>query len=295
MLSELQHFCLDAMGLSHGLAPKKITVTHAPIIEEQLSTPYTQKPEAKHSESNTLQRIKKVMPKVEIPDSIVKPQEPLNKGIAPKDLATLNDWSTLQTAVSQCQYCQELSNSRSQTIFGMGNEQADLMIISEAPSSDEDIQGHPFVGKAGTLLDNMLLAIGINRDNTYITNIIKCQPPNNRDPHKNESQACEAFLNAQINHIKPKLILALGRIAAHNLLDVKTPVGQLRGTLHQHSESQTDLIISYHPAYLLRNPTQKPKSWEDLKNVYNQKLAFIPTLGLKVFLKIVLKLATFVF
>lgn len=265
MLTGLQHYCLDAMGLSHGLAPKRIKPPIPDLVNQQALSSLQPIP---RSQSNAPQSIKKVMPKVEIPETIEKKTTHLHKGLAPKDVENLVDWSVLQNAVSNCNWCQELANTRSQTVFGMGNEKAELMIISEAPSSDEDIQGQPFVGKAGELLDNMLSAIGIKRENAYITNIIKCQPPNNRDPHKDESHACEAFLNAQINHIKPKLILALGRIAAHNLLDVKTPVGQLRGTIHQHTESQTDLIISYHPAYLLRNPTQKPKSWDDLKSVH---------------------------
>ena len=264
MLSELQNYCLDAMGLSHGLVPKKVTPTKPELINQSV---LNTKPEER-SHSNTPQSIKKMMPKLEIPETAAKSKPTTHKGLAPKDLDDLSHWPSLQTAVSNCQWCQELANTRSQTIFGQGNESTDLMIISEAPSSDEDIQGHPFVGKSGELLDNMLLAIGIKRENIYMTNIIKCQPPNNRDPHKDESAACAAFLNAQIDHIKPKLILALGRIAAHNLLDVKTPVGQLRSTTHKHETSQTDLIISYHPAYLLRNPNQKPKSWDDLKDVY---------------------------
>ncbi len=271
MLSELQNFCLDAMGLSHGLAPQK--QSHAALNSASNNSSPSESPHAliQKTQAPPLQSIKRMMPKIEVPDSASKhivTEQPT--GIAPKEIQNLEDWTVLQRSVADCQYCQELSSARSQILFGSGNEQADLMIISEAPNNDEDIQGHPFVGKAGELLDNMLTAIGIKREQTFITNVIKCQPPNNRDPHKNESEACSAFLNAQINHIKPKLILALGRIAAHHLLNVKTPVGQLRGVLHQHQHSHTKLLISYHPAYLLRNPYQKQKSWDDLKQVYQQ-------------------------
>lgn len=277
MLSEQQYFCIDAMGLSHGLAPQKkiIIPSSSPATEH---TAENNNDLTVTSPVPPLQNIKRLIPKIEIPK--INPKK-LNSektnakkiitklpGIAPKDIQNLDNWQTLQNSVSNCQYCQELSSTRSQILFGTGNEQAELMIISEAPNHDEDIQGYPFVGKAGALLDNMLLAIGIKREQTYVTNIIKCQPPNNRDPHKEESEACVAFLNAQIAHIKPKLILALGRIAAHNLLHVKTPVGQLRGQLHLHEHSQTELLISYHPAYLLRNPSQKTKSWDDLKQVH---------------------------
>jgi len=267
MLSELQHFCLDAMGLSHGLVPKKLSANVSLVTDESKPTIK----QASAPQINAPQSIQRLMPKIEIPGSIEKVKKvehSENTALAPKDIKNLSDWSILQSAVKECQYCKELASTRSQTILGLGNEHAELMIISEAPSSDEDIQGYPFVGKAGELLDNMLLAIGIKRESTYITNIIKCLPPNNRDPHKDESQACNPFLRAQIDHIKPKLILALGRIAAHNLLNVKTPVGQLRGEIHQHPDSKIDLIISYHPAYLLRNPTKKADSWEDLKQVH---------------------------
>jgi len=258
------------MGLSHGLAPQK-KADDVLNNEENNQTPLENTDAlVTTTQVPPLQSIKRMMPKIETPDSASKQTATEHIGIAPKEIQNLDDWVTLQRSVSDCQYCQELSTARSQILFGSGNEQADLMIISEAPNNDEDIQGHPFVGKAGELLDNMLSAIGIKREQTFITNIIKCQPPNNRDPHKDESEACSAFLNAQINHIKPKLILALGRIAAHNLLNVKTPVGQLRGILHQHQNSRTKLLISYVPAYLLRNPYQKQKSWEDLKQVYQQ-------------------------
>jgi len=266
MLSELQYFCIDAMGLSHGIKPAKSNIKLAdinPADKQQSVSPQTRSVE----QTQTLQHVAKVSPKVKIPEPKKQPEKFIQTGIAPKDITGLDNWENLKSSINSCQYCSELSQNRSQAIFGSGQQNIELMIISEAPSSDEDIQGSPFVGKAGELLDNMLNAININRQDTFITNIIKCQPPNNRDPHKDEAEACSAFLNAQIKLIKPKLILALGRIAAQQLLNVKTPVGQLRNKTHRHESTNTDLIISYHPAYLLRNPGQKAKSWDDLKQV----------------------------
>ncbi len=267
MLSELQHFCLDAMNLTHGIPPKPTirSKQEKPAIKAPLVALNNSSTSAKQTKKAPM-NIKNIVANV-LPEQI-QAKTTIVTGLAPKELKNLDDWSVLQTAINACCYCNELSSSRSQTIFGQGSKNARLLIISEAPSSDEDIQGNPFVGKTGELLNNMLAAIHIKSEDTFITNIIKCLPPNNRDPHKEEALACQTFLNAQINAIKPQLILALGRIAAHNLLNVKTPVGQLRGALHQHADSQTDLIISYDPAYLIRNPAQKQKSWDDLKLVH---------------------------
>ena len=138
------------------------------------------------------------------------------------------------------------------------NESADWLIIGEAPGAEEDRRGEPFVGRAGQLLDEMLRAIGKERNQVFIANILKCRPPNNRDPEPAESAACRSYLERQIALIQPKIILAVGRIAAQQLLDTDTPVGKLRGQLHQYSN--TPLVVTYHPAYLLRSPTQKRKS-----------------------------------
>ena len=137
--------------------------------------------------------------------------------------------------------------------------------MGEAPGRDEDLRGEPFVGRAGQLLNAMLLAIGFEREQVYIANILKCRPPNNRDPRVEEAVACSPYLQAQIELIQPKVILALGRIVAHNLLNTDEKVGALRG--RQHSYAGVPLIVSYHPAYLLRSPAEKRKSWQDLKAV----------------------------
>ena len=178
------------------------------------------------------------------------------------DVATL-DWPALQQQVSKCSRCPELVASRSQTVFGVGNPQADWMVIGEAPGADEDKQGEPFVGKAGQLLNAMLAALGLKRQQVYIANVLKCRPPNNRDPQPEEAAACEAFLKRQIALVQPKVILVVGRIAAQNLLKVETPIGKLRGSVHTYDD-KLPVVVTYHPAYLLRSPSEKRKSWADL-------------------------------
>jgi len=171
------------------------------------------------------------------------------------------DWSTLRDTVAACTRC-KLHESRTQTVFGVGDPSADWMIIGEAPGAEEDRRGEPFVGRAGKLLDEMLQAVGKGRDSVFIANILKCRPPNNRDPEPAESAECRGYLERQIELVQPKIILAVGRIAAHLLLETDTPVGRLRGTTHY--LDKTPLVVTYHPAYLLRSPSQKRKSWDDL-------------------------------
>jgi uracil-DNA glycosylase family 4 len=179
------------------------------------------------------------------------------------------EWSTLQTAVMNCTAC-GLDKTRTQTVFGVGNQQAELMIIGEAPGFNEDKQGEPFVGRAGQLLTAMLQAIGMERETVYIANILKCRPPNNRDPQVEEVNLCTPFLVQQIALVKPKLLLAVGRIAAQYLLNTKSALSQLRGK--KHLFGTTPLIITYHPAYLLRNPADKSKAFEDLQLAYRTLL-----------------------
>jgi DNA polymerase len=171
------------------------------------------------------------------------------------------DWQALRDCVTACTRC-ALHQSRTQTVFGVGNPEADWMIIGEAPGAEEDRRGEPFVGRAGKLLDEMLRAVGQGRDSVFIANILKCRPPNNRDPKAEESSQCRAYLERQIELVQPKIIVAVGRIAAQLLLDTDTPVGRLRGVKHR--LGNTPLVVTYHPAYLLRSPSQKRKSWDDL-------------------------------
>lgn len=170
-------------------------------------------------------------------------------------------WDELRAAVAGCTRC-ALHESRTQTVFGVGNPTADWMIIGEAPGAEEDRRGEPFVGRAGKLLDEMLLAIGQRRESVFIANILKCRPPNNRDPAADEAASCRPYLDRQIELVRPRIILAVGRIAAQQLLQSDAPVGRLRGKVHR--LGATPVVVTYHPAYLLRSPSQKRKSWDDL-------------------------------
>ncbi len=177
-----------------------------------------------------------------------------------------DDWIALREKVAICTAC-SLHNSRTQTVFGVGRQDADLMIIGEAPGFYEDKQGEPFVGKAGQLLTAMLKAIDLEREQVFIANVLKCRPPENRDPLPAEVACCTPFLDRQIALVKPKLLLALGRVAAHYLLKTKSSMESMRNRLYQYGSDNTPLLVTYHPAYLLRNPADKRKSWEDLKYV----------------------------
>ena len=173
-------------------------------------------------------------------------------------------WQALRAEISVCTRC-ELSRTRTQTVFGVGNTQAELLVIGEAPGAEEDRQGEPFVGRAGQLLNSMLRAMGHPRESVFIANVLKCRPPGNRDPKPDEVASCLPYLQRQVQLLQPLLILAVGRIAAQNLLATDTPIGRLRGQLHRFGERATPLIVTYHPAYLLRSPGEKRKAWVDLK------------------------------
>ncbi|PPD05699.1 MAG: uracil-DNA glycosylase [Methylobacter sp.] len=171
-------------------------------------------------------------------------------------------WAQLQSEVAQCQRC-GLCQSRKNTVFGAGNQQADWMLIGEAPGQSEDEQGLPFVGNAGLLLTEMLRAIGLSREQVFIANILKCRPPGNRDPKLEEIAACQDYLQRQIGLVQPKIILAVGRIAAQTLLNSDQPLARLRGKVHE--LDAIPLIVVYHPAYLLRSLIEKRKAWQDLQ------------------------------
>ncbi len=173
------------------------------------------------------------------------------------------DWEALAARVSHCTRCPELVANRTRTVFGVGNRSAEVMVIGEAPGQDEDRQGEPFVGRAGQLLNEMLRAMGFPRERVYIANVLKSRPPNNRDPKPEEVAHCEPYLKRQIALIKPRLILSVGRISAQNLLKTDTPIGKLRGQVHRYQG--IPLVVTYHPAYLLRSPQEKRKAWDDLK------------------------------
>jgi DNA polymerase len=172
-------------------------------------------------------------------------------------------WDELAATVRVCTKC-ALHTTRTQTVFGVGRRNADLLVIGEAPGADEDRQGEPFVGRAGQLLNSMLRAIGLPRSEVYIANILKCRPPNNRDPQPDEARTCTPYLARQIALVNPRAILAVGRIAAQWLLQTDVPIGRLRGRVVPYGEAGTPLVITYHPAYLLRSPLAKATAWTDL-------------------------------
>lgn len=177
------------------------------------------------------------------------------------------DWATLRQTVAGCQAC-GLCDGRTQTVFGVGHEQARWMLIGEAPGEQEDRQGEPFVGKAGQLLDAMLASLDLTRSEAdaqrqvYIANVLKCRPPHNRNPEPQEVAQCEPYLKRQVALVQPQLILAMGRFAVQSLLQTQEPIGRLRGKVHRYEG--VPVVVTYHPAYLLRNPLDKARSWEDL-------------------------------
>ncbi len=203
---------------------------------------------------------------VEAPTSRAAPV--MHEAAAPRQIAAPReagiDWIELRARVAACTRC-ALSGTRTQTVFGVGNQTAAWLIVGEAPGAEEDRQGEPFVGRAGQLLNSMLRAIGLAREQVYIANVLKCRPPGNRDPTANESAECLPYLEQQIALLKPKVMLAVGRIAAQNLLKTDVTLGRLRQQVHSFGASQVPLVVTYHPAYLLRTPTDKRKAWEDLK------------------------------
>ena len=172
------------------------------------------------------------------------------------------DWAALRGAVAGCQAC-KLCEGRANTVFGVGDERADWLIVGEAPGEHEDLQGEPFVGQAGKLLDNMLKALGLDRQHkVFIANVLKCRPPGNRNPEPDEMAQCEPYLKRQVALLQPKIILAMGRFAVQALLQSSEPIGKLRGQVHQYQG--VPLVVTYHPAYLLRNLPDKAKAWADL-------------------------------
>jgi len=198
------------------------------------------------------------------------------------------DWEALEASVAECRRC-KLCQTRTKTVFGVGNRQADLLFVGEGPGQDEDRQGEPFVGRAGQLLNKMLAAVGLNREQVYIANIVKCRPPGNRNPEPDEASACRPYLERQIALIQPKLIVSLGAVSANNLLGNTEAVGRLRGKPHQYQPHQypphqhqplqhqpqppgqgtapIPLIVTYHPSYYLRSPAEKAKGWQDLQRI----------------------------
>jgi uracil-DNA glycosylase family 4 len=204
------------------------------------------------------------------------PQDDLSK---PKPEAGVTDpvkaLKIIREDIGDCTRCVLHKQGRKQIVFGVGNPNAELMFIGEAPGADEDIQGEPFVGRAGQLLNNMIKAMGIQREDIYIANIIKCRPPGNRTPERDECETCSPFLMRQIAAIKPRVIVALGAVAAKTLLAINAPMSEFRGRWYDFRG--TKLAVTYHPAFLLRDPRQKKEAWKDLQMVMKELGWKIPT------------------
>lgn len=250
MLSARQKHCLQGIGIRHWVERSTIA-EEAKIVEPvSLDTPF--------KEHNP------------IPEPVLEitPQPVSTPAFEPPVIdVRLDSWDAVNESINQCQSC-ELAQNCIQKVPGVGSQSADLMIIGEGPGHDEDIKGEPFVGRSGQLLDKMLAAIGISRAQVFITNIVKCRPPNNRDPHVDEVQACDRFLKAQIKLINPKVILSVGRVSAHSLLHSTAPVGRLIKDIHQLPGTDIPIKVTYHPAYLLRTPSAKAIAWQDMKTLY---------------------------
>lgn len=230
-----------------------------PLIPSTLSPSHTPMPESLHQAA-----LNEIAPSTFTPKMVETPKAvPI---VAQPNILSCTgmDWVDLQQLVSTCTRC-GLAKTRTKTVFGSGDTSANWMIVGEAPGADEDRQGLPFVGRAGKLLTSMLGAIGLEREQVYILNMLKCRPPNNRDPSKEEVTLCRGYLERQIELVQPKLILVVGRIAAQHLLNTEAPLARLRGQVHTLPSLKTPVVVTYHPAYLLRKPMDKRKAWQDLQ------------------------------
>ncbi len=259
--TERQAAMLKEMGLRVEVDAQAASAPAAPVVDpvarEQRALRQDLTPSASAS------ALTSVSPASSLPSTPTTPTEAAGLAIASMD------WSELRDTVAACTAC-KLCQGRTQTVFGVGHPQADWMVVGEAPGEQEDAQGEPFVGKSGQLLDNMLRALGISRDATgadrsrqaYIANSVKCRPPGNRNPAPDELAQCEPFLVRQIALLQPKIILAMGKFAVQSLLRSAEPIGKLRGRVHHYQG--VPLIVTYHPAYLLRNLDEKARAWDDL-------------------------------
>lgn len=191
------------------------------------------------------------------------PKEKMNEPSATHDSDPQICLEKVSETVAVCQRCQELAETRTQTVFGVGDPAAEIMFVGEAPGADEDRQGEPFVGRAGKLMNKIIAACQLQREDIYICNILKCRPPGNRNPTSEEAGACREFLDAQITAVDPDYIVCWGSVAAQNLLGTDQAIGKLRGTFRDYGRAR--VLCTYHPSYLLRNPSAKKKVWEDMK------------------------------
>ena len=253
MLSARQQHCLKGIGIQSwsGRAADVAKIKDLPLFPEQ--------------DELTASPVRDTInPSTVSPLQETAAPAPQSTEVATPVPAVLDSWDAMIESIHACSAC-ELAQNCTQKVPGMGDRQADLLIVGEGPGHDEDIRGEPFVGRSGQLLESMLAAIGFTREQVYITNVVKCRPPNNRDPKQDEAQQCRRFLEAQIALIAPRVILSVGRVSAHNLLGSNQPVGKLIKEMHCLPGTEIPLKVTYHPAYLLRNPSAKAIAWQDLK------------------------------
>ncbi|WP_283150038.1 uracil-DNA glycosylase [Silvimonas soli] len=262
---KLEEAALAAEAVTAALQPTAVTPSaNTPVTATHAAPVVTQaQPQAPVAESARPVRAAPSIPVV--PETSAR-AAPAPLVTAEPDARSLEigqmDWHALQQSVKGCTAC-KLCEGRNNTVYGVGNANADIMVIGEAPGQQEDLQGEPFVGAAGQLLDNMLKAIGEQRgERVYIANVLKCRPPNNRNPLPEEVAQCSPYLRRQVELVKPKVIFAVGRFAIQTLLQTDAPISSLRGTLHHYQG--VPVVVSYHPAYLLRNLPDKAKAWRDL-------------------------------
>ncbi len=240
---------------------------------------YRQEPRSSDDSSPTQPEMREEMPR----KSAVAVLEEAGMFVPAKPEASVSDpieaLRMIREDIGDCTRCRLHKQGRKQIVFGVGNPNADLMFIGEAPGADEDEQGEPFVGRAGQLLNNMIKAMGLRREDVYIANIIKCRPPGNRTPERDECDTCSPFLMRQIEVIKPKAIVALGAVAAKTLLAINAPMSEFRGRWYDFRG--TKLAVTYHPAFLLRDPRQKKETWKDLQMVMRELGLPMPSKGVE--------------
>ncbi|MCX2860747.1 uracil-DNA glycosylase [Paucibacter sp. PLA-PC-4] len=262
--SERQQAMLEAMGLRVWTALP--APDHEPLATEPPLLAKVEAPASAPEPAPAPVRVASVLPQILVPAQPRAAEPPRVPAAAAGAVAAM-DWTQLREAVAGCRAC-GLCEGRKHTVFGVGHERAHWMVVGEAPGEQEDLQGEPFVGQAGKLLDSMLRAIGLTRADgppekqVFIANTLKCRPPRNRNPEPEELAQCEPYLNRQIALVQPRIILAMGRFAVQSLLRSAEPIGRLRGRVHEYQG--VPLIVTYHPAYLLRNLVDKARAWEDL-------------------------------
>lgn len=271
--SELRRAIADRVRFYNDLGIYDFYRRSATVTEQAAQTEQTDSPQ------NIQPELREEMPRAKATVAVPETDEDLFVAASPKPEANVDDpvraLRMIREDIGDCTRCRLSKQGRKQIVFGVGNPNADLMFIGEAPGADEDIQGEPFVGRAGQLLTNMIKAMGIRREDVYIANIIKCRPPGNRTPERDECETCSPFLMRQIAVVKPKVIVALGAVAAKTLLAINAPMSEFRG--HWYDFRGTKLAVTYHPAFLLRDPRQKKETWKDLQMVMKELGLPMPT------------------